>query len=279
MSNNTYAILNNNVKMPLIGIGTYNIEEYSELKNTINNALEIGYKHIDTASYYNNEYEIGKVIKEKNIARDEIFITTKLWNNNHGYENALKAFNESLKKLNTDYIDLYLIHWPNISHKETWKALEKLYKDGYVKAIGVCNYKIHHLKEIINNFEIKPAVNQIELHPYLIQAETQEFCKNNNIKTEAWSPLMRGQVFSIDVLKHIAEKYNKTISQIVLRWDIQSGSATIPKSVKFERLKENFDIFDFTISDKDMKIISGLNLNKRISKDPDEVYNNPNIFD
>lgn len=250
---NQFKILNNNLKLPLLGLGTYKAKDYNDLKCSVNSALDVGYRHIDTASYYENEEQLGKIIKESSIKRDDIFLTTKLWNTDHGYEKTLNAFNTSLKKLNTDYIDLYLIHWPNKQHKATWKAMEKLYREGYIKAIGVSNYKIHHIKEIIDNFSVVPAVNQIEFHPELIQNELMDFCKNYNIQIEAWSPLMRGQIFNIDLFKQLSEKYNKSISQIVLRWDIQMGTSTIPKSLNPNRIKENSKIFDFTINDDDMK--------------------------
>lgn len=278
-SKNKITVLNNNIKMPLLGFGTYMIEDYDTLNLCINSALDIGYRHIDTASYYNNEIEIGKILKESSIKRNDIFITTKLWNHDHGYEKTLKAFNTSLKKLNTNYIDLYLIHWPNPYHKETWRALEKLYKEGFVRAIGVCNYTIDYLKQIINNFDIVPAVNQIEFHPYLIQKDLMDFCKMYNIQIEAWSPLMRGKIFEIDLLKKMAQKYNRSISQIVLRWDIEMGVSTVPKSITPARIKENSKFFDFSLTPNDIKDINNLNLNKRFSQTPDNVFNNPGIFD
>ena len=264
--------------MPILGLGTYKVKDYKDLDLSVKTALEIGYRHIDTASFYENEEALGKIIKESNVNRDDLFLATKLWNTDHGYEKTLNAFNYSLKKLKTDYVDLYLIHWPNPNHKETWRAMEKLYRAGYIKAIGVSNYKVHHIKELTDNFEITPAVNQIEFHPELVQTELMDFCKNEKIQIEAWSPLMRGKIFGIELFKELSEKYNKSISQIVLRWDIQMGTSTIPKSIKPERIKENSEIFDFVLSDEDMKKISSLNINKRISHDPDDLYTGKFVF-
>lgn len=275
---NEFTILNNDLKMPILGLGTYKVKDYKDLDLSVKTALEIGYRHIDTASFYENEEALGKIIKESNVNRDDLFLATKLWNTDHGYEKTLNAFNYSLKKLKTDYVDLYLIHWPNPNHKETWRAMEKLYRAGYIKAIGVSNYKVHHIKELTDNFEITPAVNQIEFHPELVQTELMDFCKNEKIQIEAWSPLMRGKIFGIELFKELSEKYNKSISQIVLRWDIQMGTSTIPKSIKPERIKENSEIFDFVISDEDMKKISSLNINKRISHDPDDLYTGKFVF-
>lgn len=234
MNDIKYTLLNNNIKMPMLGLGTYLNEDYDELKNCINSAIDMGYRHFDTASYYDNKSQIGQIIKENSIKREELFLTTKLWNSNHGYENTLNAFNNSLRKLKTDYVDLYLVHWPNPAHNETWRAMEKLYKEGYVKAIGVCNYNIRYLKEIMENSDVVPALNQIEFHPHLIQYDLMSFCSNHNIQIEAWAPLMRGGIFNIDVLKNLSDKYNKSVSQIVLRWDIQKGVSTIPKSSKIQ---------------------------------------------
>lgn len=187
-----YVILNNGVKMPLLGFGTYNVEDLGKLNNAIKESIKIGYRHIDTASFYGNEEVIGCALKESDVSRNEIFLVDKVWNSEQGYEKTLKAFKKSMKKLNTDYLDLYLIHWPQYLNKETWKALEKLYKEGYIRAIGVSNFTINHLKELIENAEVIPAVNQIEFHPRLVQKDLMEYCKESNIQLEAWSPLMRG---------------------------------------------------------------------------------------
>lgn len=273
-----YVILNNDVKMPLLGFGTYNADDYNKLNNAIKKGIEIGYRHIDTASFYGNEEVIGSAIKESEISRKEIFLVDKVWNSEHGYEKTLKSFQESIKKLKTDYLDLYLIHWPQSLNKETWKALEKLYKEGYIRAIGVSNFTINHLQQLIENAEITPAVNQIEFHPRLVQNDLMEFCEKYNIQMEAWSPLMRGLVFQIPFLKKLSTKYDKTISQIVLRWDLQMGVTTIPKSTTLSRIKENADIFNFEISEEDMKNIEKLNDGFRIGMNPDEVFKCPGII-
>ncbi|MBE6089098.1 MAG: aldo/keto reductase [Clostridium beijerinckii] len=273
-----YVILNNGVKMPLLGFGTYNAENLAKLKDSIKESIKIGYRHIDTASFYRNEEVIGGAIKESDVCRDEIFLVDKVWNSEQGYEKTLNAFKNSIKKLKTEYLDLYLIHWPQSLNKETWKALEKLYKDGYVRAIGVSNFTINHLKGLIENGEIMPSVNQIEFHPRLVQKDLIKFCKKYDIQLEAWSPLMRGVVFQIPLLQEVAKKYQRTISQIVLRWDLQMGFATIPKSTTSARIKENSDIFNFKISKEDMVEIEKLNDGFRIGMNPDEVYEHPEII-
>lgn len=273
-----YMILNNGVKMPLLGFGTYNAKDLVKLNDSIKKCIKIGYRHIDTASFYGNEEVIGCAIKESDISRNDIFLVDKVWNSEQGYENTLKAFNKSVKKLKSDYLDLYLIHWPQSLNRETWKAFEKLYKEGYIRAIGVSNFTINHLKELIENAEIIPAVNQIEFHPRLVQKDLMEYCKLNNIQLEAWSPLMRGSVFQIPLLQKFSYKYKRTISQIVLRWDLQMGVATIPKTTTLTRIKENADIFDFEISKEDMNEIEKLNDGFRIGMNPNKVYENPEII-
>ncbi|MDW8802697.1 aldo/keto reductase [Clostridium sp. A1-XYC3] len=275
---NSCTTLNNGVKMPWLGFGTYKIEDGSTVTESVKEALRIGYRHIDTASLYNNEEGIGIALKESGIERKEIFLVSKVWNSDQGYEKTLNAFETSLKKLQTDYLDLYLIHWPQLLNKETWRALEKLYKEGRVRAIGVCNFKESHLRDLMEDAEIPPMVNQVEFHPYLIQNDLLDFCKDNNIQLEAWSPLMRGNILKVDLLQELAKKYGKTVSQIVLRWDLQKGIVTIPKSTTPARIKENTDIFDFELSEEDMDKIQQLDQGLRFGKDPDNVYANPDIF-
>jgi diketogulonate reductase-like aldo/keto reductase len=277
-NNKDYVILNNGVKMPLLGFGTYNAEDLVKLNNSIKECIKIGYRHIDTASFYGNEEVIGSALMESDISRNEIFLADKVWNSEQGYDKTLKAFKNSIKKLKTDYLDLYLIHWPQALNKETWKALEKLYKEGYIRAIGVSNFTINHLKELIENAEIMPAVNQIEFHPRLVQKELMEYCKEYNVQLEAWSPLMRGLVFEIPFLQKLSQKYERTISQIVLRWDLQMGVATIPKSTTYTRIKENADIFNFEITKEDMSEIEKLNDGLRIGMNPNDVYEYPEII-
>lgn len=271
-------LLNNGISIPSIGFGTYGATHPLLLASSLRSALELGYRHIDTASFYNNETIIGETLSENIVSRKDLFITSKLWLNEHGYEKALHAFSESTHKLKTDYLDLYLIHWPQTLNLETWKALEKLYTEGYVRAIGVSNFNISHLKELIASCNIPPAVNQIEFHPHLVQSDLLHFCQTYGIQTEAWSPLMRGQIFKEPLLQALADKYHKSIAQIVLRWDLQMGLSAIPKSIKINRLKENMDLFDFEITMQDMASISHLNDGTRIGCDPDLVYKHPEII-
>lgn len=254
-----YRTLYNGIKMPSIGFGTYKSGKDEDTARIVKYALEIGYRQIDTASFYGNEVGVGKGIKDSGIKREEIFLVTKLWNDDHGYEKTIKAFNKSLEKLQVEYIDLYLIHWPNKLNAETWRAFEHLYKIGKVKAIGVCNFKIGHLEELKATAEIMPMVNQIEIHPLSSKDTMLDYCNKNNIQLVAWSPIMRGKIFSNELIIALAEKYKKTIAEIILRWHIQRGVIPIPKSSNEERIKENFDIFDFEISKEDMDIIDSLN--------------------
>lgn len=265
------TILANGVNMPWLGFGVYKVEEGAEVERSVKTAIETGYRSIDTAAFYGNEVGVGKAIRASNIPREELFITTKVWNDRQGYEETLKAFEESRSKLNLDYVDLYLVHWPiSGKYKETWKALEKLYKEGLVKAIGVCNFKIHHLEDLLKDSEINPMVNQVEFHPRLTQKELLGFCKDHDIQLEAWGPLMRGQILDHPTLVEIANQYSKTPAQVVLRWEIQLGVITIPKSSHDHRIKENADLFDFELSLEDMTKIDDLNQNERTGPDPDE---------
>lgn len=271
MDINSFTVLNNGVKMPWVGFGTFKIKDKNTAISSVKEALRLGYRHIDTAAIYGNEEAVGEAIKESKVKREDIFLTSKLWNSEHDYDRALKAFDESLKKLGTDYLDLYLIHWPGKSNKDVWKAIEKLYKDGRIKAIGVSNFKVHHLEELINECDIVPAVNQVEYHPEFPQTELHEFCKKHKIQLEAWGPLMQGKIFEIPLMKELSDKYGKTISQIALKWDLQMGVVTIPKSSTKARIKENMNLYDFEISEEDMKKIAELNIDKRIGPDPDLI--------
>jgi diketogulonate reductase-like aldo/keto reductase len=204
------------------------------------------------------------------VDRKDVFLTSKVWNSDQGYDATLKAFDASLKRLETDYLDLYLVHWPKGElSKETWKALEKLYKEKRVRAIGVSNFLQHHLEDLLTSAEIVPMVNQMEFHPYLVQQNLIDFCNSRGIQYEAWSPLMQGNIFDLDVMKDLASKYNKTIAQIVLRWDLQKGVVTIPKSSKKERIVANSDLFDFELSEEDVELLDGLEKGKRFGPDPD----------
>lgn len=262
--------LHNGIEMPQIGLGVYKVEEGSEVVQTVKTAIELGYRLIDTASLYQNEEGVGKAIKESGIPREELFITTKVWNTDQGYENTLKAFETSMEKLGLEYLDLYLIHWPvKGKYLETWKALEHLYHEGKVKAIGVSNFQIHHLKDLFENSKEKPTVNQVELHPLLSQEELRGFCAEQDIKVEAWAPIARGRLLEDELLNSIAQKYQKTVTQVILRWHLQNGVIIIPKSVNPSRIKENSEVFDFELSMEDMSKINSLNKNERTGPDPD----------
>lgn len=263
--NEIFKVLSNGVKMPAIGFGTYKSGSDDETAKIVKYALEKGYRHIDTAAFYDNEVGIGNGIKESGVKREEVFLVTKLWNEDHGYENTIKAFNKSLEKLQVDYIDLYLIHWPNKLNSETWRAFEYLYEIGKVKSIGVCNFKIGHLEELMKSAKIKPMVNQVEVHPLNSKNNMVDYCNEHNIQLVAWSPIMRGKIFSNKLIMSLSEKYKKTIVQIVLRWHIERGVVPIPKSSNEERIKENFDIFDFNLSSEDMNAINSLNEGDNIS--------------
>ncbi|MEY2191971.1 aldo/keto reductase [Neobacillus sp. BF23-41] len=264
--------LSNGVKMPWVGLGVFKVTEGEEVIQSVKAAIKNGYISIDTAAIYGNEEGVGQAIKDSGVPREDLFITTKLWNSEQGYESTLKAFETSLTKLGLDYLDLYLIHWPGKDkYKETWKAFEKLYKEGRVRAIGVSNFQVHHLEDLISSAEIKPMVNQVEFHPHLTQKELLAFCKNEGIQLEAWSPLKQGKLLSEPVLEDLAHKYNKSVAQVILRWDIQHGVVTIPKSIKDHRIIENADIFDFELTTEDMDKIDGLNQDSRAGSHPDTM--------
>ncbi|MGW8424211.1 aldo/keto reductase [Peribacillus simplex] len=266
--------LHNGVKMPWFGLGVFKVEEGPELVNAVKVAIKHGYRSIDTAAIYENEEGVGQGIregiKEAGISREDLFVTSKVWNADLGYESAIAAYEKSLKKLGLEYLDLYLIHWPvEGKYKEAWRALETLYKEGKVKAIGVSNFQIHHLKDLMEDAEVKPMVNQVECHPRLTQKEVQAFCKEQGIQLEAWSPLMQGELLDNEVLQAIAAKHGKSVAQVILRWDIQNGIVTIPKSTKEHRIVENSSIFDFELTEEEMNQIDGLNQNHRVGPDPD----------
>ena len=261
--------LNNGVKMPYLGLGVYLSEDGQEVTNAVKWALEEGYRHIDTASIYKNEEGVGKGVRESGIDRKDIFVVSKVWNSDQGYDATLKAYEASLKRLNLDYLDLYLVHWPvKGKYKETWRALEYLYGQKRVKAIGVSNFMQHHLEDLLSSSKYVPMVNQMEFHPYLVQQDLIDFCNKNTIQYEAWSPLMQGHIFELDIMKDLAAKYNKTIAQIVLRWSLQKGVVTIPKSTKKERIKANADIFDFELLAADTKKLDQLDCGIRFGPDP-----------
>ncbi|MDN7242429.1 aldo/keto reductase [Planococcus sp. N028] len=266
--------LNNGVEMPWFGLGVFRVDQGPDAVNSVRWAIKHGYRSIDTAAIYGNEEAVGQGIREgleeTGLTREDLFITSKVWNSELAYGDALAAYDASLERLGLDYLDLYLVHWPKPGkYKDGWRALETLYKEKRVKAIGVSNFQIHHLKDVLEDAEIVPMVNQIEYHPYLTQTELHAFCKEQDIQVEAWSPLMAGALLDQPVLQEIADKHNKTIAQVILRWDLQNDVVTIPKSIKEHRIIENADIFDFELSEEEVDRIFDLNQNSRCGADPD----------
>jgi methylglyoxal/glyoxal reductase len=260
--------LNNGVEIPYLGLGTWPMRGRKEVDRAIHSALENGYRHIDTAAAYYNEKEIGEAIRSSGVSREEIFITTKLDNYDHGYKQALKAFEKSLRNLDTDYVDLYLIHWPVKGRNESWKAMEELLKQGKCKAIGVCNFMINHMEDLKKNSSVLPAVNQFELNPFVFEKDVVDFTQKLGIAVEAYTPIARGKRFRNNTIKELSGKYGKTEAQLMLRWGLQHNAIVIPKSSNPERIKENANIFDFSISDEDMKVLDSLDESLRYSPDP-----------
>ncbi|WP_372813989.1 aldo/keto reductase [Paenibacillus sp.] len=261
--------LNNGVTMPWLGLGVWKTKDGDEVVQAVTDALAAGYRSIDTAASYGNEAGVGQALQASGIPREQLFVTTKVWNADQGFESTLRAFEESRRKLQLETIDLYLIHWPvKGKYKETWKALIKLHDEGYVRAIGVSNFQAHHLQDLIDDSGVVPAVNQVEFHPLLQQLELRRFCQKQRIQLEAWSPLMQGNL-DLPLLTELAGKYGKSPAQIILRWDLQHGIVTIPKSVTKHRIQENADLFDFALTDEDMTHLDGLNQDRRFGPDPD----------
>lgn len=264
------TILNNGISMPWLGFGVFKIEDGQQVENAVRNALEIGYRSIDTATVYKNELGVGKAIQESDIPREDIFLTTKVWNDDQRKKRIQEAFKESLERLDTEYVDLYLVHWPvKGCYQETWLEMEKIYHSGRAKSIGVSNFQVHHLEDILSDSSIVPTVNQIEFHPLLLQPELLMFCRELNIQVEAWSPLMQGGIITEPTVQKLAAKYQKTSAQIALRWDLEHEVVTIPKSVNANRIAENARIFDFELSQEDMKVMDALDQGKRVGPDPD----------
>lgn len=270
------VILNNGVEMPILGFGVYQIEDPTQCEQAVYDALVAGYRLIDTAAAYMNEEAVGRAIKRSGVPREEIFITTKLWIQDSGYESTKKAFAKSLERLNVNYLDLYLIHQPFGDVYGSWRAMEELYREGKIRAIGVSNFHMDRLVDLMNHNEVAPAVNQIETHPFCQQIESATFMKENTVQIESWGPFAEGKnnIFQNETLVAIAEKYNKSVAQVILRWLTQRGVVAIPKSVHKERIIENFNIFDFEINQEDMDKITELDTKDSVffsHRDPEFV--------
>ena len=264
-----YKTLNDGNKMPILGYGTYKITDQAEATRCVLEAIDVGYRLIDTATFYNNETAIGEAISSCGLSRNELFLTTKLWTNIDSKDKAFQSVENSLKALQTDYLDLLLIHWPTATNVAVWQAMIELKQSGVVRSIGVSNFKEHHIDELIKSSGVVPALNQVEFHPLFQQPKLQAYCKSKDIQFQAWSPLMRNKALEINQLNELAIKYNVSVAQLILRWDIQQGIATIPKTTNKGRMYENFDIFSFEISQEDMQTINALNQNARQYRDPD----------
>lgn len=268
------VVLNNDVSMPIMGLGVFRVNDQQVAAESVQTAIHSGYRLIDTAAIYQNEAGVGKgikaALKETGLTREDLFITSKVWNADQGYDSTLKAYQESLDKLGLDYLDLYLIHWPVAGkYKDTWRAMEHLYKEGKVRAIGVSNFQIHHLEDLLKDADIVPVVNQVERHPRLSQLPLKDYCEKHGIRLEAWAPLMVGELLQDETIQAIAGKYGKSAAQVILRWHIQGGVIAIPKSVNASRIKENGQLFDFELTAEDMAAINALNTDHRTGADPD----------
>lgn len=265
--------LANGVEMPIFGLGVYKMTDRDETIQAIRTAIESGYRAIDTAALYYNEEEVGEAIRHAGIAREELFVTTKVWNSDQGYDNTLRAFETSLKKLKMDYVDLYLTHWPVEGRfVDTYRAIERLYEEKLIRVPGVSNHHQPHLEQLLATANVAPMVNQVEAHPYLTQEPLRTFCAEQNIAVTAWSPLGRGGVLVDETLVAIGESYGKSAAQVVLRWHLQNDVLVIPKSVTPERIKENADIFDFVLTAEEMEKINGLNREQRFGQSPDNFH-------
>jgi methylglyoxal/glyoxal reductase len=267
--------LNNGIEMPQIGYGVFRVDEGKDLEEAVVTAIRSGYRSIDTAAIYGNEQSVGngirKAIEEGLVSRKELFVTSKLWNNHGSYDETITDYEETLERMGLDYLDLYLIHWPGKDkYLQPWKALEHLYQEGKVKSIGVSNFQVYHLEDLLKNAEVIPVINQIEFHPKLTQTEVREYCQQHNIQVEAWSPLMNAELLNNDLVKEIATKHDKSAAQVILKWDIQHGIITIPKSMTPSRIKENINLDDFSLSEEEMKQLNDLNENLRSGPNPDE---------
>ncbi|WP_427109144.1 aldo/keto reductase [Lysinibacillus xylanilyticus] len=268
--------LNNGLEMPLIGYGVFRVPEGDDLAEAVKTAIAKGYRSIDTAQVYRNEESVGRgiraAIEEGLVTREELFVTSKVWNDGLSYEETLAAYDSSLEKLGLDYLDLYLVHWPGIdtNYINVYKALEKIYQDGRVRSIGVSNFHVHHLENILKETSVVPVINQIEFHPHLTQEEVRAYCKEKGIQVEAWSPLMNGSLLEDSLIQQLASKYGKTPAQIVLRYDVQHGVVTIPKTMTPARMTENLTVFDFSLTEEEMAQLDTLNDGLRCGPDPEK---------
>ncbi|MDP2932931.1 MAG: aldo/keto reductase [bacterium] len=277
---NSKIKLNSGMEIPVLGLGVWKMQDGQEVENAVAWALSAGYRHIDTAKIYGNETGVGRAIAAGNVPREQIFVTTKLWNADQGYKPALRAIDESLSRLGMDYVDLYLIHWPFSSkapvarkllgnkRRETWQAMEEIFKSGKARSIGVSNYTIEHLEEMKNYAKTMPAVDQVEFHPFLYQKELLDYCQKAGIILEAYSPLSHGKKLADPRIAAVAKKYGKTNAQVLIRWSLQRGCVVLPKSTHQDRIEENVDVFDFELSAEDMNALDGLNENLRTCWDP-----------
>ncbi len=261
--------LANGIEMPRLGLGTYKSAEGGDVEGAVTAALELGYRSIDTASLYGNEGGIGRAISASGVLRGDIFLTSKVWNDEQGYDSTLAAFSRSLKRLGTDYLDLYLVHWPRPETPETWRALEHLYAEGAVRAIGVCNHLKHHLEEVLAYANVAPMVDQYEMHPWLQQPSLRRYCETHGIVVEAWAPLMKGRIAEEPVLVEVSASHRKSPAQVAIRWLLQHGVTTIPKSVHRERLVENAEVFDFELTAAEMAAIDAVDRGERFGPEPD----------
>ena len=265
--------LHNGISMPYLGLGVYQTKDGREVRDAVKYALDAGYRHIDTAAAYQNEEGVGEAIKQHAVDRHDVFITTKVWNSDQGYDTTIKAFYSALEKLQTDYIDLFLQHWPvKGMYKETWRAMETLYNEGRIKAIGVSNFLQFQLEDLMGSASIMPMVDQVEFHPFLVQQELLDFCKLNNIQFESWFPLMHGEALKIPFFIVMADRYHITVPQLLLRWNLQKGAVVIPKSVSQQRIQANTKLFDFELSTDDMLALDNQDRGLRMGPDPADFH-------
>jgi diketogulonate reductase-like aldo/keto reductase len=261
--------LNNGIEMPLLGFGVLGVDDHSTVVRAVLDAIDVGYRSIDTASVYGNERGVGEAIRQSDVRREDLFITTKVWNDAQREGRTLTAFDESLARLDLEYVDLYLVHWPVEGHyKQTWQELESIYQSGRARAIGVCNFMPHHINDLLTAAQVTPSINQVEFHPLLVQPELMQVCQDQGIQLEAWGPLMKGHFGSVRTIVDLAARYRKTPAQVVLRWHLQHGVVAIPKSSRRARIIENADLYDFVLDAQDMDVLDALNAGKRFGPDP-----------